>query len=260
MDKDLLRIVIIVVGIILILGMILWGRLRGGSSRDEINFYDDKNPLENIDPKLVVNTEDDDFDIVPLSTRENDAYQVTTRSNPEYKQKASADDDEFGLDLNLESDLALDLDLKLDQENLVDEIPETVGLKKQLPALIQLSIVAQAGGDFTGTQIKGACEKVGLVYGTVKVFERLDILGRVDYAVASMVEPGIFPDDNWKTYRSPGITFFIQPKEVDDAAAVFDEMINTIGQLSSLLKGDVLDQDRQLLTQTVLHDIEASLV
>ena len=257
MDKDLLRIVIIVVGIVLILGMILWGRLRGGSSRNEINFYDDKNPLENIDPKLVVHTDDDDFDIVPLSTRENNAYQVTTRSNPEYKQKVSADDEEFGLDLDL--DLDLDLGLKLDQEVSIDKIPGTVGLKKQLPALIQLSIVAQTG-DFTGTQIKDACEKVGLVYGTVKVFERLDILGRVDYAVASMLEPGIFPDDNWKTYHSPGITFFIQPKEVDDAAAVFDEMINTIGQLSALLKGNVLDQHKQLLTQAALHKIEANLV
>ena len=256
MDKDLLRIVIIVVGIILILGMILWGRLRSGSSRDEINFYDDKHPLENIDPKLVVHTEDDDFDIVPLSTRENDAYQVTTRSNPEYKPKASAIDDELSLDL----DLDLELDLKLDQEGLTDEIPETVGLKKQLPSLIQLSIVAQSKEGFTGTQLQKACKQVGLVYGSVKVFERLDKQGRVDYAVASMVEPGIFPGDNWATYRCPGITFFIQPGEVDDAAAVFAEMINTIGQLSALLKGDVLDQNKQPLTQKSLQEIEASLV
>ncbi len=75
-----------------------------------------------------------------------------------------------------------------------------------------------------------------------------------------MLAPGTFPDDGWKAYRCPGITFFMQPKEVDDAAAVFDEMIHTIGQLSSLLKGDVLDQNQKPLTQKVLHEIESSLI
>lgn len=249
MDKDLLRLVIIAVGAVVILGMILWGVLSSRSKRKKINFYDKKDPLENIDPKLVMHTEDDDFDIVPISTRDNEAYQVTTRANPEYKAAEQNDD---------ALDLEMDLDLTLDQGTAASD--ETSGEKKLLPALIQLSIVAQTEQGFTGPQILETCEQLGLVYGSVQVFERLDILGRVDYAVASMIEPGTFPADNWDAYRCPGITFFIQPREVDDAAVVFKEMINTIGQLSALLKGDVLDQQQQLLTEETLHEIEATLV
>ena len=252
MDKDLLRIVIIVVGGLVILGMILWGMFKDGPKRSKINFYDDKDPLENIDPSLVVNTEDDDFDIIPISTRDNDDYQVKTRLNSKYIPEAQQSIDD------VEQEMDLDLGLKHDLEKTTDEIPEAAGVR--LPSLLQLSIVAQAEEGFSGTQLLEACEQVGLVYGSVKVFERLDILSRVDYAVASMAEPGIFPGDNWETYSCPGITFFMQPREVGNAVAVFDEMINTIGQLSALLKGDVVDQNQQILTPEALHEIEASLV
>ncbi|MCK5353617.1 MAG: hypothetical protein KAJ63_00750 [Methyloprofundus sp.] len=279
MDKDLLRVVILAVGAVLILGMIVWGILSNRSKRKKINFYDNKDPLDNIDPKLVMHTEDDDFDIVPISTQENDEYQVTTRVNPDYQQvmhdlvgEPSADKDEILLNPgysgedeqdNEDLGLGLDLGLALAQESVAEqvreEITETGAVKKHLPVLLQLSIVAQTGHRFTGTQIKDACERLGLVYGNVQVFERLDLLGRVDYAVASMLDPGTFPEDDWEAYQCSGITFFMQAREVDDAAAVFAEMINTLGQLSALLEGHVLDQDRQPFTEETLHAIEATL-
>ncbi|RLA21161.1 MAG: cell division protein, partial [Gammaproteobacteria bacterium] len=63
MDKDLLRIVIISVGGLVILGMILWGMFKG-KSKNKTMFGGDRDPLENIDRSLFVNTADDDFDIV----------------------------------------------------------------------------------------------------------------------------------------------------------------------------------------------------
>ncbi|NOR80181.1 MAG: cell division protein [Methyloprofundus sp.] len=248
MDKDLLRVVILVVGGVVILGMILWGVYKDGPKRNKINFYDDNDPLENIDPSLVVNTDDDDFDIIPISTRDNDDYQVKTRLNTQYIPEEQQSGDDLGQDMDLGQDI----------EKTTDDISELDG--SQLPSLLQLSIIAQAEEGFNGTQLLEACEQVGLVYGSVKVFERLDILSRVDYAVASMAEPGIFPGDDWETYRCPGITFFLQPREVGNAVAVFDEMLNTIGQLSALLKGDVVDQNQQPLTPEALHEIEESLI
>jgi len=74
-----------------------------------------------------------------------------------------------------------------------------------------------------------------------------------------MCEPGVFPGDNWETYHCPGVTFFMQPRVVENAKVVFDDLINTVGQLSALLQGDVLDQHQQLLTAEGLKQIEASL-
>lgn len=277
MDKDLLRIVIISVGALVILGMILWGIFTSRSRERRINFYD-KKPLENIDPSLVVHTEDDEFDIVPVNARGNENFQVTTRVNPDYVGEVEEDkQDEKPLDLDqlldqdaletLDLELSIDNDLQLDedlaltlaQDVNIKQVPETQGGKKQLPALLQFSIVARGSKGFAGLEVKKACEHVGLIFGSVKVFERLDKLGRVDYAVASMLEPGTFPENAWQAYECPGITFFMQPEKVDNANQVFNEMVNTIGQLSAQLKGDVFDQKQQLLTEGLLQDIESSL-
>ncbi len=252
MDKDLLRIVIISVGAVVVLGMILWGMFKGGSKRKNINFYDNRNPLEHVNRSLFVNTADDDFDIVPLSTRSNDNYQapeVKTRLNPGHLQKGKQQDS-----VESESDLLAKAMHKTDEPALAPE-----AIKKQLPMLLQLHLVAKNKEGFKGLQLVQAFERVGLVYGSVKVFERLDAQNRVDYAVASMAAPGIFPGDNWESYYCPGISFFMQPRELGDVKAVFDDLINTAGQLAALLKGDILDENHQPLTQDILQQIEESL-
>ncbi len=265
MDKDLLRIVIIVVGGVVILGMIVWGMLSKDSKRKQNIFHGKSNSLSNIDPNLVVNTEDDDFDIIPLSTRDNEDYfkiktQLNSSKVDEIAELHNDDDQELELDLDLYSELQLDMAEPLEEIHSLEDTQKTAKEKQQLPALLQLSIVAQAKEGFTGILLRDACEQVGLVFGSVRVFERLDFMSRVDYAVASMLEPGIFPSDQWESYYCPGITFFMQPREVEHPAAVFAEMMNTIEQLSGLLKGDILDQSQQPLLQEALHGIEESLI
>jgi cell division protein ZipA len=249
MDKDLLRIVIIAIGAVVILGMILWSMFRGGK-RQKNMFDADKDPLENIDPSLVVSTEDDDFDVVPLGTVRADDHsatvQVKTRLNDAYMQEVQQNGD-----VDLGDVLAGAMDKSEDLE---------LSISKELPSLIQLSVAAKSAQGISGTQLVEACEQLGLVFGSVQVFERLDAHNRVDYAVASMVEPGIFPGSDWEDYSCPGVTFFMQPREVNDAQAVFAEMINTIGQLAALLQADVLDQNREILTEAALQEIELSLL
>ncbi len=249
MDKDLLRIVIIAIGVVVILGMVLWSVFRGGK-RQKNMFGDDKDPLENIDPSLVVSTDDDDFDIVPLGSANADDYpttpQVKTRLNDAYMQEVQQNSDvEMGDVLAGAMGKSEDLGLSI---------------SKELPSLIQLSVAVKSAQGVSGTQLVDACEQLGLVFGSVQVFERLDVHNRVDYAVASMIEPGIFPGNDWDSYNCPGVTFFMQPREVNDAQAVFAEMINTIGQLAALLQADVLDQNREILTEATLQEIELSLL
>jgi len=248
-DKDLLRIVIISVGGLVILGMILWGMLKG-KSKNKTMFGGERDPLENIDRNLFVNTADDDFDIVPLNTRENDDYQapeVKTRLNSAYIQEAQQ-----------QESVGSEPDILAEAMNKADE-PLSEPPTKQLPALLQLHLVAKNPEGFKGLQLVQAFERVGLVYGSVKVFERLDAQNRVDYAVASMAAPGVFPGDNWESYYTPGISFFMQPRELDDVKAVFNDLVNTAGQLSALLKGDLVDENHQSLTEEILLQIEDSL-
>jgi len=266
MDKELLRMVIIGTGACVILIMLVWGLFKNKKKRREINFYDDHDPFENIDSRLIMNVDDDDFDIISLQSESDDfeviplgkqhagehkpnldpkeSYEpsvkkatptpeVKTRLNPEYVKKARQATQEF--------------------------TPPPVAEEVVMPTLLQFSLLANEGEVFTGPQLLEAFDYVGLVFGSVQVFERLDDKNRVDYAVASMKGQGTFPKEHWETYDCPGIKFFMQPREVEDAQAVFNELVNTLGQLSALLHGDILDSDNQPLTEATVNKLESSL-
>lgn len=265
MDKELLRVVIIAAGASIVLLMLVWGLYKSKKKRREINFYDNHDPFENIDSRLVMNVEDDDFDIVSLQAEDNDfdviplgkehastgvsldakeeyehrdgsaaeAAKVTTRLNPEYMQTAS--------------------------QKKAELTPTPEVEEKVLPVLLKFSLLSKKGEKFTGPQLLDAFDYVGLVFGSVQVFERLDNNNQVDYAVSSIMGDGTFPKEHWDSYHCVGINFFMQPREVEDAVAVFNDLINTLGQLSALLNGDILDADKQPLTEAMVNKLESSL-
>ncbi len=222
MDKDLLRLVIIAMGGIVILGIIFWGAFKNSKPRRNIDFYDKGNPLDNIDNSLALSTENDDFDVVPLgSAIDNDSMPETN---------------------------AVSTDSIKQQNNHF-----------LLPKIIQFSIIAEADKGFNGKDLADAFELVGLQYGSMNVFERLDEKNRVDYAVASMVEPGTFPESDLELYDFPGIVFFLQPSELDDPLATFNEMLETLRLLATQLGGIIWDHQRQVLTDETIQKFRVNL-
>ncbi len=224
MDKELLRLVIIAIGGIVIISMVLWSFFKNKKSRRSIDFYDKGNPLDKIDESLIVNTENDDFDIVPLGSALNQELApdpITVASEKEHSAKPTNRD--------------------------------------ELPKLIQFSLVAVADEGFKGMELVDAFQQVGLEYGSMHVFERLDEKRRVDFAVASMVEPGTFPETGLESFSSPGIVFFTQPNELQNPLAVFDEFIQTIKLLAIELDGIEWDHNRQPLTEDTIQQFRMQL-
>ncbi len=234
MDKELLRLVIIAIGAIVIIGMLIWSFFKNRNQKRSIDFYDKGNPLDNIDESLILDTENDDFDIVPIgSALDEDQAEdpITAASRPKQEVKQATK-----------------------PAQPVQNEQKAPVKKQDIPQIIQFSIVAVADEGFNGIDLVHAFEKVGLVYGSMKVFERLDEQRRVDFAVASMVEPGIFPDTELESFQSPGIVFFMQPQELDDPLPIFDEFIKTINYLAKTLDGAMWDHNRQPLTnETIQH-------
>ena len=212
MDKDLLRIVIIIIGVMVMIGMVFWSSFKIRRSKRRIDFYDKGNPLDNIDESLIVNSANDDFDVVPIGTA-----------------------------------------LENDSTDLEDTIPDN------LPSLIQFSIVATDDAGFNGKVLIEAFQQVGLEYGNMKVFERLDDKRRVDFAVASMVEPGTFPEDNLESFYCPGIVFFLQSVEIENPLPIFDDFVQIINLLATQLNGNVWDHNRQPLTEETIQKFRMDL-
>jgi len=229
MDKELLRVVIILCGVLVMIGMLLWHFFKSLRERRE---YDEND--EAVYARGAPHFEDDDVD---------------------------ADEEEL---FNFTEGAVVDGDALLDDEAIKPSAkqapkavqPETTKapLRKDLPKLIEFSIVARADMGFNGEELFDAFERVGLKYGSVKVFERIDKNRLVDFAVASMGNPGTFPDTGLYDFYCPGIVFFMQPRELDKPLAVFDDFIETIDILAVELDGVVWDHQKQPLTaETIAH-------
>ncbi len=230
MDKDFLRLVILGMGGVLIVGILLWGILANRKSRSPMDFYDRRNPLDNIDEALIVKTGEDDFDIVHLGS--------------------AIDEDDDELELNDDSELYFD---DTDQ-SLESETP-----KATTSGIIQFSIVAKTEQGFSGQELLAALRSEGLQYTDFQIFQRLDINGLPEYAVASMVEPGTFPENEMEDFSCPGIVFFMQPDELDNSLEVYDQMIASISQLTAKMDGIEWDSERQPLTTDTVQAIRNTL-
>lgn len=217
MDKELLRVVIIMIGMLVMIGMLLWHFFKSLRERREADSYFDESEYSRDSDDFDV--EEDEMDIFPL--------------------EGMVDGDA------LLDDRAIKPTPKLSEAT---KIPVKPASRHDLPVLIEFSIVARADEGFNGEDLFEAFERVGLRYGSVRVFERIDKNRLVDFAVASMIDPGTFPDTHLDEFYCPGIVFFMQPREVDKPLAVFDDFMETIDTLAEELDGVVWDNQKQPLT------------
>ena len=248
MDKDLLRMVIFAIGGTVIIGMILWSIFKNKSPRRNIDFYDKGNPLENIDESLILNTHNDDFEIIPLGSALDDEPVLETNSV-----------EINSIELNSVEPDSVKSDSIASEEEQHQESHEEQIDKPELPKIIQFSLVAVEDEGFNGLDLIEAFQKVGLEYGSMKIFERLDEQRRVDFAVASMVEPGTFPETDLESFNSPGIVFFIQPGDLENPLEIFDEFVQTMNLLATDLDGVKWDHNRQPLSDETIQQFRMSM-
>lgn len=303
MDKDILRIVIISLGILIMLGMVMWSFFKNRKPPRN-KFYSKKEPLGKIDDSLVINTENDDFDVVPLGAVSD--YELSPDIDPifgntkEYQETEFKDYDVETFDTDTGKETSLDIDnnygseivenssLKMKddfspemeeqfksevQESIANELGidnfEDVGFKQhepeekesnfEMPSVIQIHVFALDYEGFKGNDLRDAFQESKLEYGSVKIFERLDEKRRVDFAVASMVEPGTFPETEMESFNCPGIVFFLQPAVLDNPLQIFDEFISTIDTIAKKLDGVKLDQHREPLSKDTIKMIRKGL-
>ncbi|MGZ5050190.1 MAG: cell division protein ZipA C-terminal FtsZ-binding domain-containing protein [Methylobacter sp.] len=239
MDKEILRIVIIATGMVVVIGMLVWAYIKDKKAQQEMDYYDED--VDYDDEALEEERFDDskdDFDLVPI---EADKKSSVSQHHGHDKSDRYFDEDE--------SD-----DYYGEEEEDVEPPPRAAA-----PAIIQFSIITKADEDFNGEDLVDAFKMVGLEYGSLKIFERLDANRLVDFGVACIVEPGTFPEKELDQFYCPGIVFFMQPEALDDPQAVFDDYIETIYLLADRLDGVILDHRRQPLTEATVQAIRQSL-
>jgi cell division protein ZipA len=237
MDKELLRIVIIATGLIIITGMLAWAFVKNTKYRRSLDDFEDETPPNTGRPQRAV-MDDEDFPDV-FDENEDEAVQIApavTASKPSLYQEPEIDD------------------LVDDEED--NEAPEP---RFAAPSIIQFSVVANQDEGFNGLDLAHAFDIVDLEYGNLRIYERLDSKRLVDFGVASMVPPGTFPEQDLEAFYCPGIIFFMQPGELEDAVSVFDDFVQTAVFIANELDGTVLDHEHKPLSEKTVELIRRSL-
>jgi len=137
-----------------------------------------------------------------------------------------------------------------------EELPQRPSVS---PAIIQFSVITKGHEDFNVADVFHVLEGLGLEYGSMKIFERIDEKRFVHFGVASMVEPGTFPDKDLESFYCPGVVFFMQMDGLDDPQTVFDDYVATAVLFAQQMDGVVLDHRRQPLTNDMVDAIRAAM-
>lgn len=246
MDKELLRIAIMATGLIIMVAMIVSAYLKSREEYDDDEYeeYDDEFEEEYQDEDS-----EDDEPVKKLSiaqTLRNVYSQTIQRAQQHQKRTVPIIDNE----IETEEKIAPPLEKSIEPSHRAP-VP---------PAILQFSVITKAGDDdFNVADIFHVLESLGLEYGSMKIFERVDESRFVHFGVANMVEPGTFPDENLDEYYSPGVVFFMQVDGLEDPKATFDNYIKTALVFAHEMDGTVLDHRRQPLTDQMVSAIRAAL-
>ena len=132
--------------------------------------------------------------------------------------------------------------------------------KPTLKDYIAINLAAQVGDHFSGYELLQALLANGLRYGDMHIFHRheeVDGGGKVLFSLASSEAPGTFELSKMGGYECKGLAFFMSLTAKIDLAESFEIMINTAQQLAEELKGRLLDEQQEPLTEATIAQYRA---
>ncbi len=125
----------------------------------------------------------------------------------------------------------------------------TIGKRQEtnIERIISLFVTAREGRLFRGVDLVVAAEKVGLEFGDMNIFHRLDersaAMGPV-FSVANMVKPGNFDLAHIDALATPGLGFFMTLPGPLNALDAWEAMLPAAQRMAELLDGMLLDSER----------------
>ena len=144
-----------------------------------------------------------------------------------------------------------------EQEALVAAEEESAHNATDVDQVISILVTANDSQGFYGPQLLQLAKACGMVFGEMDIFHRFEDglrLGKTQFSMANMMEPGTFELDDIDHLHTPGVVFFLGLPMAQDSMQAFDYMLETAQCLASNLGGGVLDEQRSVMRpQTIAH-------
>jgi cell division protein ZipA len=128
--------------------------------------------------------------------------------------------------------------------------------------LIVLHVTAGASGHILGVELKGALEAEDLEFGIMDIYHRQVSTeqGRTpQFSVANMLNPGTFDPAGMDNFSTVGISMFLQLPGPRDGLESFNTMLTCAESLARRLNGQVLDASRSALTPQGIEHIREGI-
>jgi cell division protein ZipA len=228
MDADTLRIVLIVFGALILVGLYLWER-RKGTADEEEELDPDAEPVRPARDKREPS----------LGPWEEDGAEA---GSPPMARRAAQSGGEPSAGLPDQGEFRLE----------PPPIPEAYGGEPPPDGPMILTLhVASLDEPFPGADIVHAAERCGLEPGDMDIYHCVlgeGVKRQVLFSMANMVKPGTFPFGAMAEFSSPGLTLFAQLDGNADDPGRMEELIGTAYSLATDLGGEVRDERRDLFT------------
>ena len=119
--------------------------------------------------------------------------------------------------------------------------------------IVQVHVLA-LDEPFTGPRLLEVLTDSGLVFGEMDIFHKLDAQERVEFSLASALEPGSFELSSIEDFAGPGIILFLRVHELPEPLRVFDDLLTVAQAIAMKLHGELRDETHSVMTpQTIDH-------
>jgi cell division protein ZipA len=277
MDPDLLRLLLLVLGVLLVAGIYLWDRYkrdlpmvrnrRVAPSSDQLKdrWEADREAAEGewvADDAMSAPHDGADH----FSTSAPDTTSASGAAGPVRRALGGGFDPEPRDIGDWSSDVrgaepSLSLDLRFDAHGDSDYLHADPTLEDDVERKLIVVHLAARGGAMIGPGIEKACAAANLAPGDMGIYHRQDAgSGKVLFSLASMVEPGTFPFDDMTGFRTPGLAMFTQLPGVRDGIEIYTEMLTAARELARLLNAEIQDDRHNKLTQQMQDHMRDSII
>ncbi|MCG8435630.1 MAG: cell division protein ZipA [Gammaproteobacteria bacterium] len=129
--------------------------------------------------------------------------------------------------------------------------------------IVALHIMPSATNDFAGNEVRTVLTAAGLSFGKYKIFHRESTShpgNETIFSVANMMEPGSFDLESLDGARVPGLALFMVLPGPLRGVDAFADLLATARRIASELGGEVKDENRSTLTKQTAHHIRESII
>ncbi len=141
---------------------------------------------------------------------------------------------------------------------MLDHATALDGFCASVDVQLGVGVVEAAGGDFTGTKLRGLAEAAGMVLQGDGRFHTVDDRGEDVFTLAN-IGSELFDADTLRTLTTHGLSFTLDVPRVIDGPAAFDRMLATAKQMAQTLGGVLVDGQRHPLHDATIAGIRAKI-